>query len=128
MATTLGEYIRESEVFEHSREYFDLMKEAGELELMRIYLDADAYVKENAAYLDDYSYNHICKLFESEDNEPNDDNKSEPLPENKSDEVKDGFAKKAWAAIKKVLAILHTACQAAKKYFQAIYAKLMRLS
>ena len=37
---TIGDFVQESMVYEYSREYFDLMKEAGEVELMGIYLAA----------------------------------------------------------------------------------------
>ena len=50
---TFGEYIQECELFEYSKEYFDLVKEAGEITLMEIYLDSQDFMTENAESLPD---------------------------------------------------------------------------
>lgn len=43
---TLGEYIKEATAFEYSKDYFDIVKEAGELQLMAICLDGYNYMAE----------------------------------------------------------------------------------
>ena len=48
---TFGEYIQECELFEYSKEYFDLVKEAGEITLMGLYLDSQDFMTENAEFL-----------------------------------------------------------------------------
>lgn len=107
---TLGEYIREAELFEYSKDYFNMVKEAGELKLMSMYIEANDYLIENGAYLDNYSSSYISEMFmeakevaaaKAEDNKPAGDGK--PLNKTETNEVKDSFAKRAWDALKKVL-------------------------
>ena len=62
MNMTLAEYIKEAEVFRYSKEYFDLVKEANEVELLGIYLSANEFLLENT-YLDSAMLMHVSKMF-----------------------------------------------------------------
>ena len=42
---TLGDFIKEATVYKHSKEYFDSIKECGELSLMAMYLDSYDYMQ-----------------------------------------------------------------------------------
>jgi hypothetical protein len=46
--TTFGDFIRESELYEYSKEYFDLTKELGEIKLVERYLENQHFLLENS--------------------------------------------------------------------------------
>lgn len=109
MNMTLAEYIKEAEVFRYSKEYFDLVKEANEVELLGIYLSANEFLLENT-YLDSAMLMHVSKMFI----EANGDVNGNPLPEEKSSSIKKSFTKRVWAGIIKILEFLLTPFKAMK--------------
>jgi len=50
---TVHEYIKEVEKYPYTKEYFNLVKECYELEMMEMYLDSQAYMLENENTIDD---------------------------------------------------------------------------
>lgn len=44
---TLGQFLEEAEMFERSREYFDMLKESSEIELLERYLECQDYIMES---------------------------------------------------------------------------------
>lgn len=45
---TFGEFTKQCELFECSKEYFELVKEASQLDLMKLYIEQQEYIAENA--------------------------------------------------------------------------------
>ena len=67
MAQTFNDFIKECELYEHSKEHYDIMKECSELKLMGMYLSNQRYVKENA---DDFAgFTLTENFFESAAND-----------------------------------------------------------
>ncbi len=119
---TIGEYVREAEMFEYSKEYFDLIKEANEVELMGIYLAANDFLVENQDYDKDVLIS-VSRMFMEADSSAaaplnsNVDTKpietpaaapasGQPLPSSVSNPIKDSFIQKIWNGILKVLGII----------------------
>ena len=46
MAQTLGQFIEECELFEYSKEYYELVKECSELALMERYIENQEFITE----------------------------------------------------------------------------------
>jgi hypothetical protein len=55
MAQTLRDFIVESELFPHSKEHFELVKEATELRLMQMYLENHEFIVDNEDLILEYS-------------------------------------------------------------------------
>ena len=84
---TIGKYVSECEMFKYSRDYFDIIKESHQLNLMSIQLDALDYINENNS-------SELDTILESvESNE-------------------DGFFKKIIDLIKKILGFIVKKCKA----------------
>ncbi len=115
---TLGEYVREAEVFRYSKEYFDLIKEANEVELMGIYLAANDFLVENS-YTDNKTLIYVREMFA----EAADTASGKPLPVEKATAVKKSFIKKVWNGIVKVLKILVSPFKAMARVIKTSYDK-----
>lgn len=48
---TFGEFTKQCELFECSKEYFELVKESSQLDLMRLYIAQQEYIAENADFI-----------------------------------------------------------------------------
>lgn len=57
MAQTFNDFIKECELFEHSKEHYELMKECAELTLMEKYIEDQTFMKENAVVIGDMNLN-----------------------------------------------------------------------
>lgn len=68
---TIGEAIFESINFKYSNEFYDLLKESYELDLMSRMIDRNSYINENKELIDEYMkhYEESNIRFESSDND-----------------------------------------------------------
>ena len=97
---TLGDYIREAEVFRYSKDYFDMVKEASEIELMGIYLTANDFLVENTLFIESATASYISRMFtESEEVEAD----GKPISSSKADSMKTSMIKRIWNGILKAL-------------------------
>lgn len=68
---TLGQFMEEAEMFERSKEYFDMLKESSEIELLERYLECQDYIMESmddgdsTAGLITESTDNMDQIFES---------------------------------------------------------------
>lgn len=103
---TFGQFVNMCEHYEHSKEYYDVMKESMELDLMSMYLENQRFLREDAM---DYSFTEGYLV--------------EATSEEQTDTVKTAFKdkgknllKKIWNQIKKILNVL---ANFVKKIFSA---------
>ena len=97
---TLGEYFKEAEAYEYSKEYFDIIKETTELDLIALYLENYDYMQERIEYGEEI---HESVMFTEA-----------------TEEVKECFFKKIWNGILKIL-------KALVKPFMALYTFLKNI-
>ena len=97
---TLGEYFKEAEAYEYSKEYFDIIKETTELDLIALYLENYDYMQERIEYGEEI---HESAMFTEA-----------------TEEVKKGFFKRIWDGILKIL-------KALVKPFMALYTFLKNI-
>lgn len=86
----VSEFIRECENFQYSKEYFDLYKEATELDVMNTWLECQEF---KAAHVEDENFNESY-FVESPAQEKVEEKKKE------TDEKEEGFFKSIWSKIK----------------------------
>ena len=86
----VSEFIRECENFQYSKEYFDLYKEATELDVMNTWLECQEF---KAAHAEDENFNESY-FVESPAQEKVEEKKTE------TDEKEEGFFKSIWTKIK----------------------------
>ena len=97
---TLGDFIKEATVYEHSKEYFDMVKECGELTLIGMYLDSYDYMKESAEFGEEVPTSVSAMFMEA--TEEDKDKKDAKVDDAKVGEVKKGFFKRIWAGIVRI--------------------------
>ena len=97
---TLGDFIKEATVYEHSKEYFDMVKECGELTLIGMYLDSYDYMKESAEFGEEVPASVSAMFMEA--TEEDKDKKDTKVDDAKIGEVKKGFLKRIWNGIVRI--------------------------
>jgi len=103
---TLAEYVVESENYFYSKEYFELVRECGELNLMAIYAEGTDYLAENADTLSSEAMDML--LVEAGD-------------EDKKTEVFNAGENKGKGLLKRIVGIIKTAFNAVKGFFRRIW-------
>lgn len=97
---TLGDFIKEAAVYEHSKEYFDMVKECGELTLIGMYLDSYDYMRESVEFGEEVPASVSAMFMEA--TEEDKDKKDTKVDDAKVGEVKKGFLKRIWNGIVRI--------------------------
>lgn len=114
---TLRDFVTEAEVFQHSKTYYDMIKEAGEIELMAIYIEADQFISENPELLTEQVEMVSTMFGEATTTE----DKASQV-----DAVKKSFGSKVKSALLKVLSFIMKPFKALWKMITTVYNNSMK--
>jgi len=115
---TLGDFVKEATAYPHSKEYFELVKESGELTLMAMYLDSYDYMKEAVEFGEEVP-NSVSMMF-TEATEDNPENKEPVVDDAKAGEVKEGFFKRIWDGIVRIFKQILVPFNALRAFFRRL--------
>lgn len=115
---TLGDFIKEASVFQYTKEYYELVKESAELELMGTYIDSFDFMTENAE-MDIVVHESVSNLFMEADNKG-------AIDSVKINAVKQSFMKRIIAGIKKILKVIARPFRAIASMLGAVIKKLQK--
>ena len=118
---TLGDFVKEAAAYPHSKEYFELVKESGELTLMAMYLDSYDYMKEAVEFGEEVP-SSVCMMFTEA--AEGDAEKAEPVVDDaKAGEVKEGFFKRIWDGIVRIFKQILVPFDALRAFFRRLRKK-----
>lgn len=111
---TLGEYFKEAEAYEYSEEYFDLVKESIEIDLLALYLENYEYMKECVGWAEEVHESVSCMFME--------DGNEEVKEETIAGKAK-AFFEKIWKGIIRILKAIISPFTALYVFLKKLFSK-----
>ena len=111
---TLGEYFKEAEVYEYSKEYFDIVKESIEIDLLALYLENHEYMEECVEWGEEI-HESISSMFMEDGNE-------EVKEETITGKAR-AFFEKIWSGIIKILKAIISPFTAFYTFLKKLFSK-----